>query len=435
MSSRRGRLNAWSYVASWVSLALLLVGGDFATWRARRREGVKANLRAAGLLDPKTWPPEPATPSSLVPERFQQALRAVCGPMPASRAENYTRWILANAAKYEEDPFLLGALVVRMSRCLPESHTVEGIGLTSIQPAMVEANVRGRKLVYPVRQADTWITKERAQSVALNERTLEVAEYNIEWAAALLAMFRDQHADIDARFPQQAHRHYVSHFVWGDTAYSARAEDHILTDRRRLLDHYGERQPVLTTTWRGLSWSLPLECGPRVVSSQPGADRDEGLRLHRGVDVESAFGEPVLAMADGRVSFAGIDLPGRAQRTELKSGVARSEMGRGGRFVCITHLDAHEDELWLRSCYMHLEQIKVNTGDVIKRGDIVGTVGRTGMKRSAPHLHLELKSDKRLYDPREVLAGLLIGDPPPDPSKKKRRRRPITAPAFPEPSE
>lgn len=435
MRSRSGSLSALSYVFTCATLASLLMGGDFETWRVRRRNGVQANLRAAALLDPKTWPAEPATPSELDPERFRQALREVCGPMPASRADNYTRWILEKAQKYAEDPFLLGALVVRMSRCLPEAHTVEGIGLTAIQPEMFASNLRGRKLVYPVREGESWVTREREQSVALNERTMEVAEYNLEWAAALLAMWRDQHAEIDARFPQQSHRHYVSHFVWGDTAYSARAEDHILTDRRRLLAHYGQTQPVLTTTWRGLTWSLPLESGPRVVSSQPGATRDEGLRLHRGVDVESAFGEPVLAMADGRVGFAGIDLPGRAQRTEQLSGVARSEMGNGGRFVCITHLDEHEDELWLRSCYMHLEQIKVRTGDVVKRGDVVGTVGRTGMKRSAPHLHLELKSDKRLYDPREVLAGLLIGDPPSDAPKKRRRRKPITAPAFPEPAQ
>jgi hypothetical protein len=44
------------------------------------------------------------------------------------------------------------------------------------------------------------------------------------------------------------------------------------------------------------------------------------------------------------------------------------------------------------------------------------------MQRSAPHLHLEIKSDKRIYDARHVLTDLLLGDPPPDVARKKRRR-------------
>jgi murein DD-endopeptidase MepM/ murein hydrolase activator NlpD len=92
-------------------------------------------------------------------------------------------------------------------------------------------------------------------------------------------------------------------------------------------------------------------------------------------------------------------------------------------------------EAWLRSCYMHLEYVSVRVGQRVARGEVVGTVGRTGMKSSAPHLHLEIKTDRRLYDARDVLVGSLIGEPPVEPKKKKKRRAvvsvPVTASAAP----
>jgi murein DD-endopeptidase MepM/ murein hydrolase activator NlpD len=80
---------------------------------------------------------------------------------------------------------------------------------------------------------------------------------------------------------------------------------------------------------------------------------------------------------------------------------------------------------------MHLEEVHVRSGQVVKRGTVIGTVGRTGMQSSAPHLHLELKSDKRLYDARHVLLDLLLGDPPADVKKKRRRMRPAPLAATP----
>ena len=116
----------------------------------------------------------------------------------------------------------------------------------------------------------------------------------------------------------------------------------MLTERRRLLSHYaGNPTPVTTREFRGIEFSAPLEGSPRIVSSKPGADRDRGLRMHRGVDVDAAMGEPVLAMADGRVSFAGVDLPGRGTAIDLAPEtiyrVHPRDMGAGGRYVCITH--------------------------------------------------------------------------------------------------
>lgn len=410
----RARLSLLLYLSTFT---LLLGSADWPKWRARTRSGIAPNRRAAALIHANVWRDEPKSPKVVDVARLASSLSAVCGPMPRERSERYAAWINESASRHGEDPFLLAAIVHRMSRCSPDADTAEGVGLAAIQPEMYRENVRGHLLHYLVPDGAAWAERELALPRMLSASVLRNPQDNLEWAAALLAMWRDQHAAVDTKFEQTPHRHYLSHFVWGDSVKSDRAEDRIFTDRRRLLFNYGEPMAQPSVQFRGLAWGAPLEAGPRVVSSSPGASRDEGLRRHRGVDVEAVYGEPVLAMADGTVFFAGVDLPGLGARgllpTQMKR-VPRKQMGHGGRFVCIDHVGALEDEAFLRSCYMHLEEVKVRTGEVVQRGHVLGTVGRTGMKSSAPHLHLEVKSDKRLYDARDLVPGILVGEPPPE---------------------
>lgn len=409
----------------------LLASAPFPKWNARSRTGVLPNRRAAQLIGPELWRDEPQPPERIDPARFAAALNRVCGPMPAERRERYAKYIIDSATRHGEDPFLLAAVIHRLTRCDPRAKSSQGVGLAAIQPEMYSENVRGKTLRYPVPEGSGFAEREKTLPVALVEKALDAPEHNIEWAAALLAMWREQHAAVDAQFEQTPHRHYVSHFVWGDRVESGRVEDRIFTDRRRLLMHYGVPLASHTVTFRGVSWGCPLEAAPRVVSSSPGASRADGLRRHRGVDVEAVFGEPVLAMADGTVFFSGVDMPGQGAQglspAAMRS-VPRRQMGAGGRFVCIDHAGALPGELYLRSCYMHLEQVYVGTGDVVQRGTPIGTVGRTGMKSSAPHLHLEIKSDKHLYDARDVVPTILLGEPPPEP---RAPRRPQAPPALP----
>jgi murein DD-endopeptidase MepM/ murein hydrolase activator NlpD len=395
----------------------------FPKWKARSRAGVMPNRRAAQLIDPALWRDEPPAPSPVDLGRFQGALANVCGLMPKERNARYAAWILESAQRHGEDPFLLAAVVHRMTRCDPLTKAVEGLGLAAIQPEMYQDNVFGRVLRYQVPDGAGWAQREKTLPRPLTPGVLGNPQDNLEWAAALLSMWREQHGTVDSKFEQAPHRHYVSHFIWGDHVESSRAEDRVFTDRRRLLMHYGIPLPTNAVAFRGVPWGCPLEAGPRVVSSTPGASREEGLRRHRGVDVESVMGEPVLAMADGVVTFAGVDMPGQGAIALTPSqfkDVPRRGMGAGGRFVCIDHAGALPEETFLRSCYMHLEDVRVRAGDTLQRGSVIGSVGRTGMKSSAPHLHLEIKSDRRLYDARDVVPGILLGEPPPEPRRKTR---------------
>lgn len=372
------------------------------------------------------WPPEPNSPGTVDPIRFASALKTLCGWMPPGRAKLYAETTIQAANEFGEDPFLIGALIYRESRCRPTKEELGGVGLTLIVPSMYQGRFKSRNYHYRVlNQHRNW--EER--TLALNKypfvlRRLLQAESNIYFAAGLLSTWRDQHATVDAVFEQVPHRHYVSHWVWGDRVRSARAEDRILGDRRRLLQYYGAIAPAAPIAREGLLLGSPLDGAPRVVSSAMGSDRSNG-RQHRGIDIEAEFGESVRAIADGRVVFSGVDLPGNHHNESLSIEEAnaynRRAMGRGGRYICISHSRADAEPLV--SCYMHLETVEVEVGSQVARDQRIGTVGRTGMLRSSPHLHIEVHSPDQLLDPQKVLSGHVIGRPQDKPKPRRRRRR------------
>jgi len=116
--------------------------------------------------------------------------------------------------------------------------------------------------------------------------------------------------------------------------------------------------------------------GNRAIQSLWGAPRDGGRRIHKGIDIFAKRGTPLIASTDGHVSYAG-------------------SKGLGGK------------QVWLRSSdvgmsiyYAHLDQISVDKGDAVNRGDTIGTVGNTGnAKTTPPHLHLGLYGARGAIDP------------------------------------
>ena len=398
-------------------MGVSVAGAGSGPWRPRRRPGIRPNYAANGRVVPKDWPAEPKSPSKIDAKRFAKALRNLCGFMPPGRATKYAGWMLQYGAQFGEDPFLLAGIVHRQSRCRPTVEDQGGLGLTLIRREM-HPNLRKGKYSYRIRQGKGWADRTLVvdRFPFAGPRLLR-AEENIYFAAAILAVWRTQHDTIDAEFRQVPHRHHVSHFYWGDRVRSQRDEDRFLLDRRRMLFHYGALPEEKTASVRGVTLGSPLEGAPRVVSSGLGDERDGGDRSHRGADIESIYGEPVRAVADGDVVFAGVDLPGRQNNVQVRKDEydehPRRSLGNGGRFVCLRH---HPTSGSLRSCYMHLETVEVEAGTTIRRGDVLGTVGRTGMRTSAPHLHFELHDDEGIADPRALLPGILIGDPSADPA-------------------
>lgn len=404
------------------ALSLVLMGNERPPWRPRRRPLPRPNRIAQARIALSDWPTEPRSPDTVDPARFAQAMRDICGWFPQERAERYTGWILENAQAFDVDPFLIGALVYREGRCRSDAEEGDrgsGVGLTLIDHRMYWENVRDGTLRYRVREDDAWVERERTvDRFGFYGPRLRQPEPNIYWAAALLGAWKDQHTTIDETFEQEPHRHFVSHFVWGDRVRSDRQEDRILLERRRLLEYYGAHDGPPPVIWGGVTFGCPLDGCPRVISSWLGSERDGGERHHRGVDVESLPGEPVRAIAPGLVVFAGVDLPGGQRHRQLRGqeafeAIDDDDLGAGGRYVCV-RTQREGDLHSVRHCYMHMEQVTVAYGDRVERGDRVGTVGRTGMRRSAAHLHLEMSTD-RLEDPSEILYGLLLGHRDADP--------------------
>lgn len=54
--------------------------------------------------------------------------------------------------------------------------------------------------------------------------------------------------------------------------------------------------------------------------------------------------------------------------------------------------------LGLMSFYLHLSKMKVNEGELVKRGQTIGLSGQTGYTLS-PHLHLSLRINNNSIDP------------------------------------
>jgi hypothetical protein len=80
-------------------------------------------------------------------------------------------------------------------------------------------------------------------------------------------------------------------------------------------------------------------------------------------------------------------------------------MGPGGFFVRVVH------EGGIRSGYFHLTGFRVVAGQTVHAGEIIGTVGRSGVKVSGSHLHFEVHQDGELKDPVRFLSAFVL---PPD---------------------
>lgn len=88
-------------------------------------------------------------------------------------------------------------------------------------------------------------------------------------------------------------------------------------------------------------------------------------RMHKGIDIANSIGTPILAVQDGRVSFAGWS------------------DGGYGYLVEITHEDGS------RSLYAHQSRILVQQDERVRQGQQIGLMGSTG-RSTGPHLHFEL---------------------------------------------
>ena len=125
-------------------------------------------------------------------------------------------------------------------------------------------------------------------------------------------------------------------------------------------------------------WENPFQqpaFGP--ISTQFGSIRytndDPTPTRHNGTDIAAARGTVVSAANNGRVLFA--------DYLQLTGNTVIIEHGFG-----------------LKSWYYHMDSLNVKTGDTVKKGDQIGTVGSTGYS-TGPHLHFALSVNNVFVNP------------------------------------
>ena len=363
-------------------------------------------------ITPELWPEEPASPKPLDAEKFQRAVSVLCGAMPSERLETISKSVLAESEKFGVDPFLVAALMHHQSGCRPRTPDRETRwGLTRIDLEMHAPHIRGGNYRFFSKKNGTWTPATLAVGgYRFNQWSARKIKPNLYFAAAILSVFKKQCRDLDESLGGVPHRHFVSHWFFGDRVADSEPEDAVLTVRRQLLAYYDERGPTPAGGIREISLVSPLDGTPRLLLDYFGNKRGKkGTPGHQGIDLSGLTGEPVRAVADGRVTFAGVDLPGSAPSRhttpEEAAALPRAGLGSGGIWITLNHGSG------FRTCYMHLDSLAVRDGDTVHAGDIIGTLGNTGTVSSGPHLHLEFRTDTGGREDPAVYLKDVIVDP------------------------
>lgn len=133
-----------------------------------------------------------------------------------------------------------------------------------------------------------------------------------------------------------------------------------------------------------------LDMLPAIPAIQPIENRDLTLiasgwghrihpiykirKMHTGIDFSAPVGTPVYATGDGVVEVS-----------------TRSARGLGNR-IMIDHGFGY------KTLYACMDELNVRRGQSVKRGDVIGTVGDTGLS-VAPHLHYEVQLNGEAVNP------------------------------------
>jgi murein DD-endopeptidase MepM/ murein hydrolase activator NlpD len=107
-----------------------------------------------------------------------------------------------------------------------------------------------------------------------------------------------------------------------------------------------------------------------------------GAGFHKGIDFHANLGDPVLAVAEGVVSYAGV-----------RSGY--------GNVVEIDHGNGYVTR------YAHNSRLLVQVGDLVRAAQQIAKAGSTGRSTGA-HVHFEVWADGRVLNPSKFLGGSVV---------------------------
>lgn len=152
---------------------------------------------------------------------------------------------------------------------------------------------------------------------------------------------------------------------------------------KALLPTYAPADPErLDLLWPVETRTISSAWGPRMRTKTVRVKNQRKKRIrykgrHRGIDLTAPTGTSVFAALDGQVILAG-------------------KHKQYGNYVVLEHGNG------VVTLYAHHKLNLVSPGDIVRRGQKIAEVGRTG-NATGPHLHFELKVDGMQRNPLPVL--------------------------------
>lgn len=150
----------------------------------------------------------------------------------------------------------------------------------------------------------------------------------------------------------------------------ATSQEQILNELSQAAEQRSSRWAATPSIWPVKGW-VTSGFGPRV------SPFTEKPAWHDGLDIGAAANAPVQAPAQGRVTSIGFD-------------------PKLGNLVRLDH------GFGIETLYGHLAKSLVKEGQRVKRGDVVGLVGSTGLA-TGPHLHYMVKVNGQALDPNKYI--------------------------------
>ncbi|BCA54720.1 peptidase M24 [Nitrospira sp. KM1] len=150
----------------------------------------------------------------------------------------------------------------------------------------------------------------------------------------------------------------------------AALEEQSLNELSVAAEQKSSRWAATPSIWPVKGW-VTSGFGPRV------SPFTEKPAWHDGLDIGAAANAPVHAPAQGRVTTVGFD-------------------SKLGNVVKLDH------GFGIETLYGHMAKSLVKEGQRVKRGDVVGLVGSSGLA-TGPHLHYMVKVNGQAYDPTKYI--------------------------------
>lgn len=125
---------------------------------------------------------------------------------------------------------------------------------------------------------------------------------------------------------------------------------------------------------------LPINpCAGRISSDfgQRVHPMNSEVTFHNGLDIAANEGTEIRACFDGIIE--------KSEYNDLS-----------GNYIIIKHENNYT------SSYAHMSKRIKNTGEAVKKGDVIGYVGSTG-SATGPHLHFEIRQNGTPLNPRELI--------------------------------